>query len=91
MNATLVSIFTLPGCTHCEAVKAWLKREKILFEEKPFDTDAQVRFIMNNVFSDPPILELNSRVITPDEMFVGDQLNEQTLRAVFNENEQEKG
>jgi hypothetical protein len=91
MTATAVSIYTLPGCTHCEALKTWLKKEKIPFDERLFDTDAQVRFIMNNLFSDPPILEMSSRILTPDEIFRGEEVNEELLRAVINENDKKKG
>ena len=90
MTVTAVSIYTLPNCPHCEALKGWLKGKSIEFEEKLFDTDAQVKFIMENVFSDPPILEVSSRIFTPDEIFREEEVDDEKLREVFNEGSEEK-
>jgi len=45
---------------------------------------------MKNIFSDPPILELASKILTYEEIFRGEELDEEKLKGVFNETEQEK-
>ena len=85
MNPSVVRLYTLPGCIHCNTLKEWLKKESIAFEENPFDTDAQVDFIMQNIFSDPPILKVDAKIFTPQEIFNGDELVEGKLRELLDE------
>lgn len=51
-------VYTLPACPKCDVLKEWLSERAIDFEEKAFDTEAQLDFIMRNFFGNPPILEL---------------------------------
>lgn len=56
MNLKGVRVYTLSECPHCENLKAWLKEYNLTFKERTFDSEAQVEFIMKNIFSDPPNL-----------------------------------
>jgi len=90
MTTKAITLYTLPGCSHCETLKDWLKRNDISYEEEFFNSEAQVEFIMKNIFSDPPILELASKILTYEEIFRGEELDEEKLKGVFNETDQEK-
>lgn len=85
MNSNEIRVYTLSGCSHCETLKGWLKKKGVSYEEKPFDSEAQADFIMKNIFSDPPILELGSGVFTYEDLFHGEELNEEKLKEVFHE------
>ena len=74
-------LYTLPNCPRCETLKACLK--EVGFEERRFDTDAHVEFIMRNVFGNPPILEVGPRAFASEELFVGEALDEGKLREAF--------
>jgi glutaredoxin len=78
-----VKIYTLPDCYLCDKVKSRLKEMDVQFEEVPFDTSVQVELIMRNIFGNPPILELGSRVASSEELFDGDVLREGKLREVL--------
>ena len=73
-------VFTLPSCPRCDSLKGWLRARGVEFEERPFDTEAHVEFIMRNVFGNPPILEAGARALSSDELFAGDALLEDRLR-----------
>lgn len=73
-------VYTLPDCYKCEILKGWLKEKGIEFEERAFDTDAQLEFIMRNMFGNPPILELEDRAASSEELFPIGALDE--LRAM---------
>lgn len=85
-----VRVYTIPRCPHCETLKDWLKKHNITFEERAFDSEAQVDFIMKNIFSDPPILEVESEIFTSDEIFRGEEIDEERLREVFHEEGEKK-
>jgi len=68
-----VTIYTIPGCHRCNVLKEFLKTQSVQFKEKTFGTEAQVELIMMNVFSDPPVLEINGEILTPNKMFDGDE------------------
>ena len=85
MTSSGVRVYTLPGCSHCENLKGWLKKNGVSYEEKLFDSEAQADFIMKNIFSDPPILELGAKVFTYDELFRGEELNEEKLNEILHE------
>lgn len=70
-------VFTLPDCPNCSKLKEWLDIHKVKFEEFSFDTEAQVDFIMKNVFGNPPLLEMGSKVMSSEELFVDEVLNEE--------------
>ena len=81
-------VYTLPDCPHCEALKGWLKARGVEFEERAFDTDVQLEFIMRNMFGNPPILEVGSRVVPSEELFVDEALDEEKLREVLGSEEE---
>jgi glutaredoxin len=85
MTSSGVRVYTLQGCSHCETLKNWLKKKSFLYEEKSFDSEVQADFIMKNIFSDPPILELEAKVFTYDELFRGEELNEEKLNEILHE------
>lgn len=78
-----VRVYTLPHCPLCEKLKSKLRELGVEFEEVPFDTDVQVELIMKNVFGNPPILEVGSRVASSEELFEEEILREDELREVL--------
>lgn len=76
-------VYTLPDCPNCTALKKWLEEQEIPFEERPFDTEAQLEFIMRNMFGNTPILEAGSRALPSEELFVGEELDEEKVREVL--------
>lgn len=76
-------VYTLPDCHYCEFLKGWLMERRIEFEERLFDTEAQIDLIMRNVFGNPPILEVGIRVATSEELFSGENLDEERVSEVL--------
>jgi len=76
-------VYTLPDCPNCTTLKKWLEEQEITFEERPFDTEAQLEFIMRNMFGNPPILEAGSRALPSEELFVDEELDEEKVREVL--------
>jgi len=73
-------VYTLPECSHCTELKKWLEAKGIPFEERVFDTEAQLEFIMRNMFGNPPIIEVGSRIIPSEELFIHETLDEEKVR-----------
>jgi arsenate reductase-like glutaredoxin family protein len=82
-SQSLPVVYTFPECSKCDTLKMWLEMMEIEFEEKPFDTEAQLEFIMHNIFGDPPILEVCTRIVPSEELFVGEMLDEVKIKKVF--------
>ena len=80
-------IYTLPNCNNCEILKSWLKEHKVNFEEKLFDTDTQLELLMRNIFGNPPILEVGSKILSSEELFLSEVLDEKRLWEVLNSEE----
>ena len=80
-------LYTLPDCPNCTALKNWLEERGIQFEERIFDTEAQVEFIMRNMFGNPPIIEVGVRAIPSEEMFIDGILDEEKVREVLGSEE----
>jgi len=76
-------VYTLPDCPNCTALKKWLAAQGIGFEERVFDTDAQLEFIMRNMFGNPPVLEVGGMAAPVEELFVGEVLDEERVREVL--------
>lgn len=55
------------------------------FEERALDTEAKTELIMKNIFSDPPVLVRGEKILTPEEMFTGEELNVKFLEVKLNE------
>ncbi|MBS7620028.1 hypothetical protein KEJ21_05220 [Candidatus Bathyarchaeota archaeon] len=53
------------------------------FEEKVFNTETQVELIMKNVFGNPPILEVGSKIFSSEDLFHNDVLNEEKLKGAI--------
>jgi len=73
MNAKLSSytlkLYTMPGCHKCHILAEKLKEMGVGFEERRFDTDAQLEFIMRDYFGNPPILEAPDRTACAEDLF----------------------
>jgi len=82
MNST-IRVYSLPDCHRCDELKAWLKKQDIVFEAKWFDTEAQTEFVMRNMFGNPPILEVADRCVAAEEMFPGGTLSEDVVRDII--------
>jgi len=73
-------VYTLPDCPNCTTLKRWLEEHEIPFEEKAFDTEVQLDFIMRNMFGSPPILEVGSRTLQSEELFSDMELDEEKVK-----------
>lgn len=73
-------VYTLPDCPNCTTLKRWLEDHEIPFEERLFDTNIQLDFIMMNVFSNPPILEVGSKFLPSEELFLDEELDEEKIK-----------
>ena len=73
-------VYTVPACPKCDTLKGWLKERAIEYEEKAFDTEAQLGFIMRNMFGNPPILEIGDKVASSEEIFPSETLDERKVR-----------
>lgn len=80
-------VYTLPDCHNCATLKRWLEERGVAFEERLFDTEAQLELIMRNVFGNPPILEVGSRTASSEELFVDEALDEEKVREVLGSEE----
>ena len=69
-------VYTLPDCPKCETLKGWLTEKEVDFEVKVFDTEAQLEFIMRNMFGNPPILEIGEKASPSEELFPDELLDE---------------
>lgn len=79
MNS-VIRVYSLPDCSKCDVLKAWLKDNELIFESKWFDTEAQTEFVMKNMFGNPPILEFGEKCVAAEEMFPQGILNENVVR-----------
>ncbi len=76
-------VYTLPDCPRCDILKGWLKKRDMEFDEKAFDTEAQLDFIMRNFFGNPPILEVNESAFPSEELFQDESLDEVKMNEVI--------
>jgi glutaredoxin len=76
-------VYTLPDCPKCDALKGWLKERGHEFNEAAFDTDAQLDFIMRNMFGNPPILEVGENALPSEELFQDESLDKVKLIEVL--------
>lgn len=81
-------VYTLPDCPNCTSLKRWLEEQEITFEEKVFDTEVQLEFIMKNIFGNPPILEVGSRTLPSEELFSDEELDEEKVREALEPEEE---
>ena len=76
-------LYTLPDCPNCKVLKNWLDERGIQFEERIFDTEAQLEFIMMNMFGNPPIFEVGVRAIPSEELFVDGVLDKEKIKELL--------
>jgi glutaredoxin len=79
----LARVYSLPNCPKCEELKEWLERQGIEFEARRFDSEAQTEFIMRNIFGNPPILEKGNVAKPSEELFVEEELVEDSVLEVL--------
>jgi arsenate reductase-like glutaredoxin family protein len=77
------TVYTLPDCEKCDKLKEWLTYNNKDYELKSFTTEAQLEFIMKNMFGNPPILEVEERIAPSEELFPNDILNEEKVLEVL--------
>lgn len=82
-----LQVYTVPACVKCDVIKGWLKERAIEFEERTFDTDTQLEFIMKNIFGNPPILEIGEKIFPSEDLFPNEVFNEAKLMGVLNHTE----
>lgn len=76
-----LTLYTSTGCTLCLVLKKWLSGKSLRFVEKDLsNTDVMSDLVMSDVFvMSAPALEVDGKLYTVDEMFDGNQLNENLL------------
>ena len=77
------TVYTLPDCIKCDELKDWLEKKGEVYETKSFTTEAQLEFIMKNMFGNPPILETEEGLAASEELFPDDVLNEEKVLEVL--------
>ena len=77
------TVYTLPDCIKCDELKEWLADNNKDYESKSFTTEAQLEFIMKNMFGNPPILKVEERIASSEELFPNDILNEEKVMEVL--------
>ena len=82
-STSRATVYTLPDCAKCDELKEWLVNNKKEYESKSFTTEAQLEFIMKNMFGNPPILEVEERIASSEELFPNDILNEEKVLEVL--------
>lgn len=78
-----VTVYSLPDCPKCEKLKEWLNKNKIDFESKWFDTEAQTNFIMSNMFGNPPIMTYGEILQPSETLFEGEMLKEEMVLEIL--------
>jgi hypothetical protein len=64
-------------------LKDWLEKKAEVNETKSFTTEIQLEFIMKNMFGNPPILEMDERLASSEELFLNDLLKEEKVLEVL--------
>ncbi|UCH56615.1 MAG: NrdH-redoxin [Candidatus Bathyarchaeota archaeon] len=82
-SASRVRVYTLPDCPKCSVLKHQLEERRVEFDIRSLDTEAQLELIMKNVFGNPPILEIGESVLSSDELFHDEVLDEKKLNEVL--------
>ena len=75
-DVSIPRVYTFPNCPKCDVLKAWLEEKKIEFTSQSFDTEAQTEFIMKNMFGNPPVLEVDDRFASAEDMFPNEDMDE---------------
>ena len=71
-----MTVFTLPDCVKCDELKDWLQEKGVDYDVKSFTTEVQLEFLMNNMFGNPPILEVGDTAMPSEDMFSNEVLDE---------------
>lgn len=62
----MITLYTQPGCVHCETAKAHLLKEQIVFDEINVMQDAAaLKFLKDNGHTTVPQLYLGTMLIAP--------------------------
>jgi arsenate reductase-like glutaredoxin family protein len=77
------TVYTLPDCVKCDELKEWLADNNNEYKSESFTTEAQLEFIMKNMFGNPPILQVEERIASSEELFPNDKLNEEKVLEVL--------
>lgn len=77
-----ITVYTTSNCPRCKLLKKWLQNNKVQFGEKSMeDSDVAADLTMRDVYIlAAPILESQGKLHLVDELFSGDELNENTIR-----------
>ena len=76
LMAKEILIISLPNCSKCDEIKAYLKENKIPFTDRMLDSELQTELVMENVYSNPPNVKVDGKFYTykdfkanPEQMF----------------------
>jgi len=69
-----LTVYSSKKCPRCKALKKWLRKNKLSFNEKNIgDTDVMTGLVMRNfVVLSAPALETENRVFLSDQIFKAD-------------------
>ena len=77
-----IKVYTSKDCPSCLKLKEFILSENISFEEVDInDKEALVNLRMEGIFPYAPILQVQSRFFTRNELFVSDELDKTKIRS----------
>jgi glutaredoxin len=76
-----IIVYSLEYCPHCEELKEYLKKNKILFSEQDMSTaESLTELRVNGIFvNEAPVIQKDSDFLTTDELFSGGKLNSECI------------
>lgn len=80
-----VIVYTTKICPNCKTLKQILVDASVPFNETDMTTPAALtELTMNNVFTmSAPVLRIQDRFYTTDELFIGDSINRQAVEDII--------
>lgn len=87
MSRVRIILYATSSCPKCHVLKEWLKERGIEFMEKDLsDPDVMADLIMRDVFvSSAPLLEVDGKFYSENELFADSSLNEDLLLSLLEE------
>ena len=69
-----ILIISLPNCSKCDEIKAYLKENKIPFTDRMLDSELQTELVMENVYSNPPNVRVDGKYYTHKDFLANPEL-----------------
>ncbi|MBN1166690.1 MAG: glutaredoxin family protein [Methanospirillaceae archaeon] len=78
-------VYTLEFCPRCEILKGYLNSHNIAFRISDLSSaESMTELRMNGVFvREAPVLQRGGKILTSDEMFLGDSVREEKIQGLL--------